>query len=110
MKYSRFVPELGLYEVFEDALRHPINADLPVPKLPGRIGNIGVPAGHAGRPLPSDAKRVGTSWRPVGQIVVPKSGSDLRGIGDTAQAHPVLTVLGSALVGWLLFRLYQGAT
>jgi hypothetical protein len=102
MRYSKFSPELGLYELFEDQHRHPINADLPTPRLMGRVGNIGVPAGSTGRPLPKGAKRIGTSWRPEGQIV---SGSAATGVGElgaTIRSHPILALVGGALVAFAL--------
>jgi hypothetical protein len=68
-----------MYEVFEDSRQAALNADLPVPNLGEEINGIGVPARDAGRPLPSGARRVGTSWQPQG-IIVRRSG----GIGSAA--------------------------
>ncbi len=100
MKYSRFNEHLGMYEVYQDAKTHPLNADLPVPQLPPLVNGIGVAARTAGRPLPSGARKVGTSWHPVGLIVATTSASSGLGtIADTVRAHPVLALLGAAAMG-----------
>jgi hypothetical protein len=93
MLYSRFDATRGLYDVFEDAVTRPVNADLPVPRLGAVVGGIGVPASEAGRPLPAGAKHVGESWHAKGLIVSPGQGGSLSGMGSGS-----LTVLGVVIV------------
>lgn len=108
MRYSKFRPELGLYEIYEDAATHEMNADLPVPRLAGRVGNIGVPASHAGRVLPSGAKRVGLRWHPEGQIVTGRAHA-LGDLGESVKAHPFVAVALVAAALWGLSRLYMSS-
>lgn len=70
MIYSCFDPKAGLYDYFADSVQRPINADLPIPKLPAAAGKVGVPAIEAGRPMPADAKHVGRGWHAKGMVVV----------------------------------------
>lgn len=69
MIYSCFNDALRRYEVFEDDLGRPMNADLPTPTLPPMIAGVGVPAIDAGRKLPPNARRVGDSWHARGVVV-----------------------------------------
>lgn len=69
MIYSCFDSARGEYDYFEDSRRVPINADLPVPNLPPDAGRIGVAAIEAGRPLPTDARRIGRGWNARGMVV-----------------------------------------
>lgn len=107
MKYSCFNDRLRLYEVFEDDRGHPMNGDLPVPMLGPDAGGIGVPATEAGRRLPGDAKRVGTSWHPRGLVVQCKP-SPVRGLAGGAWAG-LERLAPLALVGlaaaWLVYQL-----
>ncbi len=68
MIYSCFNPRLGLYDYFEDSISLPINADLPIPKLP-KDTQMGVASIEAGRPLPGGAQRTGQGWHAKGIIV-----------------------------------------
>jgi len=69
VNYSCFDAPTGLYRYFADGSTHPINTDLPVPRLPPRAGKVGVPAREAGRPLPSAAREVGRGMSACGIIV-----------------------------------------
>ena len=69
MNYSCFDAHSGDYRYFADDRRLPLNADLPVPKLPPVAGKVGVPAREAGRPLPPSAKEVGRGQQARGLIV-----------------------------------------
>jgi hypothetical protein len=93
MIYSCFQQAGGVYAYFEVPGEIPLNADLPVPRLPAPTGNIGVPSIEAGRPLPANAKFIGTGWHAKGMI----ARCDGRGLG----AMPPLgtTLLGLAIVG-----------
>jgi hypothetical protein len=86
MLYSRFNADRAIYDVFEDGVTRPVNADLPVPKLGPMVGGIGVPASEAGRPLPSGAKHVGESWHAKGLIVGPGAAGALSGMGGSSMA------------------------
>lgn len=112
MRYSRFVPESGDYEIYEDRFGqagHPINADLPTPAFGRVAGRVGIPASDAGRRLPPGARRVGRSWRPEGQIVIGGSAGFSGTVGETIVAHPVVAVTVAGLAMWGLFRLYVGS-
>lgn len=98
MKYSCFNQASGLYHVFEDGLQVPINGDLPVPALGADVNGIGVPSIEAGRPLPSGAKPIGTSWHPIGVIVGCRGaglGSDVG--GAAAIDFKKMTLYGAAV-------------
>lgn len=106
MKYSRFNEAAGVYDVFEDGKHHALNSDLPVPTLPPADQGIGVASRHAGRPLPGAARRIGTSWRPVGVIVTGGATPGLGAVGDQIKSHPVLFAAGAGLLIYGMFRLY----
>lgn len=71
MIYSCFDQQTGRYRYFEDSRTIAVNGDLPVPTwLKGRVANgIGVPTGEAGRPLPREARPVGTGSAARGLMV-----------------------------------------
>ena len=107
MKYSRFNEAAGIYDVFEDDKQHALNADLPVPSLPPPDQGIGVASRFAGRPLPSGARRIGTSWRPVGVVVVNGQAGGLGGtITESMRSHPVLVAAGFGVLMYGAFTLY----
>jgi hypothetical protein len=107
MKYSRFDEAAGVYDVFEDDKQHALNSDLPVPSLPPPDQGIGVASKFAGRPLPRGARLVGTSWRPVGVIVVSKGVSGgLGSVGEQIKSHPVLFAAGAGLLMFAAFKVY----
>lgn len=84
MIYSCFDPAAGLYDYFENGASYPFNGDLPVPSLPPPAGKIGVPAIHAGRPLPRDARHVGRGHTARGMLV--ECGRSGALSGDTTSA------------------------
>lgn len=92
MIYSCFDPVSGLYDYFENSQMLPINADMPVPVLP-KATQLGVASIEAGRPLPSDARRVGRGWHARGQVV--KCGRGPTGALGTLD-------LGVSWIGWKL--------
>jgi len=103
MRYSRFDERAGVYDVFEDDRQAALNADLPVPTLPPPAGTIGVPARNAGRALPRGAKRIGTSWHPVGIIVATEPNP--LGALDIGALDVGYLILGAAVglgVAWLV--------
>lgn len=95
MIYSCFQPPTGLYAYFEVPGEIPLNADLPIPKLPPPVGGIGVPSIEAGRPLPAGAKFVGSGWHAKGMIARCDRGAPLGAL------PPAQTMLGVLLVGGL---------
>lgn len=97
MKYSCFNQASGVYHVFEDSAQIPINGDLPVPALGSDVNGIGVPSIEAGRPLPSGARPVGTSWHPVGMIV--SCHKSISGLGADASPSSSLDYKKMALYG-----------
>jgi hypothetical protein len=110
MIYSRFNDQTAVYEVFEDSSTHALNGDLPVPQLGAMAGKIGVPATEAGRPLPTGARRVGTSWKAKGMVV--RAGSGSLGSIDKSQlgkiVMPVLIIgTGIWMALWLAPRLTE---
>jgi hypothetical protein len=68
MLFSCFDPERGDYQLFEDDGRVAVNSDLPVPSFRSHT-KLGVPAIHAGRPLPAGATPAGRSWNARGIVV-----------------------------------------
>ncbi len=103
MIYSCFDQKAGLYRYFQDDTQRPINADLPVPRLPRAVERIGVPAIDAARPFPSGAKVAGRGWHARGIVVQ----CPARGLGgvfeDPLRLTHVLVVGGLLLGGLLLF-------
>ncbi len=96
MIYSCFDEQTGLYRYFEDARTVPVNGDLPVPTwLKGRVANgIGVPTADAGRPLPPDARPVGSGGAARG-LMVQCQGSSL-GLGEMPAEKKSLLLAGTA--------------
>jgi len=102
MRYSRWRPDGG-FDYFETSERFNIGDDLPTPGLPSVAGGIGVPAQECGRPLPSNARRIGRGDLPNGILVPPPSGG---AVGDVSIAGltvstPLLVFCGGALLGYL---------
>lgn len=82
MVFSCFDAGTGLYDYYQsEKTTFPINADLPMPSLPAHTNDIGVPAIEASRPLPSDAKKIGSGWHARGIVSSCKRGS-LSGLGS----------------------------
>jgi len=86
--YSCFDPGAGAYSYFEDDARIPVNADLPVPSLPPPAGTIGVPAIHAGRPLPAGARPAGQGLLAKGLLVDCGASGPLAGSFDAGTLPP----------------------
>jgi len=112
MIYSCFNEKLGLYEYFKDGRHHPTNGDLPTPQLPAPLGNVGVSAREAGRPLPADAQPDGTGWHARGIVVncTQRSVQGLQGLGitmtESPQTHPTLIVLVAGFAAYVAFKIY----
>lgn len=98
MIYSCFEPKSGLYDYFETADRIPINADLPIPKLPQGVSGIGVPAIEAGRPMPFNARHVGQGWHARGMLI----NCGRTPMGDADATVATVAPLTVALVSGLL--------
>lgn len=94
MIYSVFVPEQGLYHYYETPENKPVNGDLPVPKLGQDAGKIGVAAMDAGRPLPSNARKVGQGWTARG--VIASQGFGVLGLPTFNASGPI-----AAIVPWI---------
>jgi hypothetical protein len=112
MLYSCFDPQTGLYNVFEDSVTHPVNGDLPVPKLSelSYAGTVGVPAIEAGRKLPSGVSKVGTSWNAKG-LVVNCGASQASGLGEVSSENSgVVYALLGCVVGVLATYFLLGRT
>jgi len=93
VNYSCFNPSDGLYDYYVDGLQTPLNADLPVPKMPSAAGKVGVPAIDAGRPLPKNAQFTGRGWHARGMVVQCGRGS-LGQITDATSAWSWVTAGG----------------
>ena len=107
MIYSAFDEPSGLYRYYEDHRHHPVNADLTLPTIARDAGRVGAPARECGRPLPPDARPVGTGWHARGLVVVPTRA----GVGevDGPPAWKVgVGVMLAALVIWGVAR-YGGS-
>lgn len=80
MIYSCFDQVRGLYDYYEGSGDLAINADLPIPRLPKANNKIGVPAIDAGRPMPADARKIGTGWKARGMVA--RCGGGMSGLGE----------------------------
>ncbi len=69
MIYSCFDQNSGIYHYYSDSKSHPLNLDLPVPKLPNVVNGVGSPAILSARPLPSGASKIGSGWQARGVLV-----------------------------------------
>jgi hypothetical protein len=105
MKYSKWKPSVGGYDVFEERGGQSVDLgnDLPVPNLTGG-SPIGVSSVEAGRRATGRLVKVGTSPMPQGMILATRSGQlgFLPEIpGGTSGLWMLLAGLG---FGWLLWR------
>jgi len=109
VRYSCFDPATGLYDYFQDGRTIPINADLPVPRLPAPT-QIGVASIEAGRPLPNDAQHMGRGWSAQGMIV--QCGRGPRGGALGALDFPGVPmwalITGIAVGAGVMYDLYRG--
>lgn len=103
MIYSCFDPQSGQYRYFQDSVSAPVNGDLPVPSyLKSRSTKLGVPSLEAGRPLPRDARRVGSGLTARGMVVECGAGNG-QALGDlshdqrTGLFYGVLLLTGIAI-------------
>jgi len=96
MMYSCFAPRTGLYDYFESPEATPLNADLPIPRLPAEVNGIGVPSIVAGRPLPAGARIVGRGWHPRGMVA--QCGRTPMGDADGATGSPFTLVAALAMM------------
>lgn len=90
MRYSVFDDSTGYYTYYDCPLHIPINADLPVPKLPAAGNKIGVASVAAGRPLPSNAVMFGKGLAAMGIIAQPAP-AGLAGLPTPAAATTWIT-------------------
>jgi hypothetical protein len=67
MIYSRWRPDVGGYDYFEDARTLNLNDDLDTPSLP-RGTPLGVPSIECGRPIPADAVHAGEGDVVIGVV------------------------------------------
>lgn len=102
MIYSCFDQRSGSYRYFEDAHKVPVNGDLPVPHwLKAKTANgIGVPTAEAGRPLPSDAKFIGTGLSARGLIVRCDGGGTSLGLLSMQDRRNVVAIAALAMSGY----------
>ena len=109
MRYSVHNPVTGAFEYFEGGPGVAINDDLPTPKYDASVRTkIGIPSSVAGRPLPPNARRVGSGKLPVGLISTgrvgvwsgTKKGSVPSGIGALGALGDA-TDTALAAVGWV---------
>jgi len=105
MRYSCFNPTSGLYDLYEDSTQLPVNGDLPVPKLASQAGKVGVPAIDCGRPLPVEARHVGTSWHADGFIV--QCRGQLSGYDESPGSTSLLWIAGAAAAAALVYVLLR---
>lgn len=110
MKYSRWIPDRGGYEVFEDGRRLDLGNDVERPVLRAS-SPIGASSVVAGRPLSRGARRVGTSPVPLGMVTVTRPSQALGGVPVTDVMRHLPAIGLGALVGWgacTLFRRNRG--
>lgn len=84
MIYSVFNDKRGVYAYYEGPAEIPINADLPVPRLPPVSGKIGVAAIVAARPLPPEARFIGEGWHARG--IVSRQGGAIGAVPSAGEA------------------------
>lgn len=104
MIFSRWRPDTGGYDYLDSpSTRFGLGDDLPVPRLP-KTSPLGTASTDIGRPIPDDAKVVGSGPLARG-MVAPMNKSGLSGL-DTASA-PVrfaAAVLVGVGLGYLLAK------
>ena len=99
MKFSRWRPSKGGYDVFEDSNQVDLGNDMPTPSLSGG-GPIGVSSVEIGRRPTGTIRAVGTSPTPVGCIMPTKSGQ-LGFIPEVPGGRDGLVMLAvGAIIGW----------
>jgi hypothetical protein len=105
MKYSRWRPSKGGYDVFEDSGEVDLGNDMPTPMLIG-YGPIGVPSVEIGRKPAGTVRAVGTSSLPVGSVMSTKSGP-LSGFPDIPGGTDGMWMLAAGgFIGWVVCSMY----
>lgn len=104
MIFSRWRPDTGGYDYLDSpSTRFGLGDDLPVPRLP-KTSPLGTASTDIGRPIPDDAKVMGSG--PIARgMIAPMNKSGLQGL-DTASA-PVkfgVAVLAGIGLGFLLAK------
>jgi hypothetical protein len=78
--FSRWRPDTGGYDYFDSpSTRYGLGDDLPVPRLP-QVSELGAASTDIGRPMPADARLVGSG--PIARgMIAPMNKSGLKGLG-----------------------------
>ena len=98
MIFSRWRPDTGGYDYLDSpSTRYGLGDDLPVPRLTNTT-NLGVASTDIGRPIPSDAKLVGSGPLARG-MVAPMNKSGLMGLGLDWSTSPVMKFGAAVLAG-----------
>jgi len=96
--FSRWRPDTGGYDYLDSpSTRYGLGDDLPVPRLTNTT-NLGVASTDIGRPIPSDAKLVGSGPLARG-MVAPMNKSGLMGLGLDWSTSPVMKFGAAVLAG-----------
>jgi len=111
--YSRWRPDTGGYDYFQDELTHNLNDDLPEPQLHA-ASQIGVPSIEAGRAIPRGAEWVGEGPTAVGLVAPVDSRSLVRRTralgplsGLPSPGGPgfwIAAAIGTAAVGFIMWK------
>lgn len=104
MIWSCFNPQSGFYDYFESPEQIPINADLPVPKLPPAGNEVGVSSMEAGRPLPRNARRVGSGWHARGLVATCGQNYGLGDASGAAVSRGLLWAAAAAVAAYYLVK------
>lgn len=100
MKFSRWRPSKGGYDVFEDSGELDLGNDMPTPML-ASASPIGISSVEIGRKPVGTTRAVGTSNLPVGSIMPTKSGP-LGNLPDIPGGTDGLWMLAiGGVLGWL---------
>lgn len=110
MIYSRWRPDVGGYDYFQDAVTHNLNDDLPEPQL-RPASQIGIPSIEAGRPIPAAAVWAGEGAKAVGLVapvdakaLVRRTRSLALGALGTSNTNVWIAGAAIALVGFGIYR------
>ncbi len=103
MIFSRWRPDTGGYDYFDSpSTRYGLGDDLPVPRLPNS-SRLGAASTDSGRPLPLDARHVGSGPLPRGMVtVMDKSSLSGLGIDLSSPGIQVGAFVVAAGVGYLI--------
>jgi hypothetical protein len=119
MIYSRWRPDVGGYDYFDDGVPHNINDDLPTPELAGAT-EIGAPSVESGRPIPPNAVYLASGEWAIG-VVAPieaariqrrtrslAGGNGTMAMAEFAEVNPWVGLLGGAALAYVAYRLLRG--